>query len=165
VAYPFLPIATYLSVAGIPGEWSGRTDQPQNLRPNLKALPGRERAGRYGVTTPTAARAIRIYHMFPSWGHLPEGSMDTVVRGMKGMKESAMGGISKVAGSLQELDPRIIEQITSRINFPASKDNLISQAKENQAPQGLLDVLNQFQDKQYNNSEDIKSEFQRIQQK
>lgn len=84
---------------------------------------------------------------------------------MKGMKESAVGGMSKVAGSLQELDPRIIEQITSRINFPASKDNLVSQAKESGAPQALLDTLNQFEDKQYNSQEEIKSEFQKVQQK
>jgi len=81
------------------------------------------------------------------------------------MKESAVGGMSKVAGSLQELDPRIIEQITSRINFPASKDNLVSQAKESGAPQALLDTLNQFEDKQYNSQEEIKSEFQKVQQK
>ncbi|MCK9298770.1 DUF2795 domain-containing protein [Methanoculleus sp. YWC-01] len=87
------------------------------------------------------------------------------VSSMKGIKESAMGGMSKVAGSLQELDPRIIEQITSRINFPASKDNLLSQAKESGAPQGILDTLNQFEDKQYNSKEDIKSEFQKVQQK
>ncbi|MDD4252818.1 DUF2795 domain-containing protein [Methanoculleus horonobensis] len=84
---------------------------------------------------------------------------------MKGMKESAASGMSKVAGSLQELDPRIIEQITSKINFPASKGNLISQAKESGAPQGLLDTLNRFEDKQYNSQEDIKSEFQKVQQK
>ncbi|KDE55621.1 hypothetical protein EI28_06035 [Methanoculleus sp. MH98A] len=88
-----------------------------------------------------------------------------MVSSMRGMKESATGGMSKVAGSLQELDPRIIEQITSKINFPASKDNLISQAKESGAPQGLLDALNQFEDKQYNSQEDIKSEFQKVQQK
>ncbi|MCM2465829.1 hypothetical protein DIC75_05790 [Methanoculleus sp. CWC-02] len=88
-----------------------------------------------------------------------------MVRIMKGMKESAMGGMSKAAGSLQELDPRIIEQITSRINFPASKDNLISQAKDSGAPQGILDMLNQFEDKQYNSQEDIKSELQKVQQK
>jgi hypothetical protein len=81
------------------------------------------------------------------------------------MKESAMGGISKATEAVQGLDPRIVEQITSRINFPASKDNLITQAKDSGASQGILDVLNRFEDKQYNGPEDVKSEFQKIQQK
>ncbi|HQD26194.1 DUF2795 domain-containing protein [Methanoculleus thermophilus] len=81
------------------------------------------------------------------------------------MKESAMGGMSKAAGALQGLDPRLIEQLSSRIKFPASKESLISQAKESGASQGVIDMLNQFEDKQYNSSDDIKSEIQRIQGK
>lgn len=84
---------------------------------------------------------------------------------MRGMKESAMGGMSKAAGALQGLDPRLIEQLSSRIKFPASKKSLISQAKESGASQGVIDMLNQFEDKQYNSSDDIKSEIQRIQGK
>lgn len=88
-----------------------------------------------------------------------------VVRGMKGMKESAMGGMSKAAGSLQELDPRVIDMIMSRLNFPASKNNLITRAQDSGASQDILNVLNQFEDKQYNNSDAVKAEFQRIQKK
>lgn len=84
---------------------------------------------------------------------------------MRGMKESAMGGMSKAAGALQGLDPRLIEQLSSRIKFPASKESLTSQAKESGASQGVIDMLNQFEDKQYNSSDDIKSEIQRIQGK
>ena len=84
---------------------------------------------------------------------------------MRGMKESAMGGMSKAAGALQGLDPRLIEQLSSRIKFPASKESLISQAKESGASQGVIDMLNQFEDKQHNSSDDIKSEIQRIQGK
>ena len=84
---------------------------------------------------------------------------------MKGMKESAMGGLSKATGALQGLDPRMIDMITSRLNFPASKSNLITRAQDSGASQGILDVLNQFEDKQYNSSDDVKAEIQRIQQK
>lgn len=80
------------------------------------------------------------------------------------MKESAMGGMSKVAGTIQELDPQIIEVSTSGINFPASKNDLITRAKGTQAPQIVLDALNQFEDRQYKDVEDIKSEFNKIQQ-
>ncbi len=81
------------------------------------------------------------------------------------MKESAMGGMSKATGALQELDPRMIDMIMSRLNFPASKNNLITRAQDSGASQGILDVLNQFEDKQYNSSDDVKAEFKRIQQK
>ena len=84
---------------------------------------------------------------------------------MKGMKESAMGGMSKATGALQELAPRMIDMIMSRLNFPASKNNLITRAQDSGASQGILDVLNQFEDKQYNSSDDVKAEFKRIQQK
>ncbi|KUK61020.1 MAG: Uncharacterized protein XD82_1356 [Methanoculleus marisnigri] len=88
-----------------------------------------------------------------------------MVRTMKGMKESAMGGMSKVAGTIKELDPQIIEVSTSGINFPASKNDLISRAKGTDAPQIVLDALNQFEDRQYTDPEDVKSEFNKIQNK
>jgi len=73
--------------------------------------------------------------------------------------------MSKATGALQELDPRMIDMIMSRLNFPASKNNLITRAQDSGASQGILDVLNQFEDKQYNSSDDVKAEFKRIQQK
>ncbi|MCK9276759.1 MAG: DUF2795 domain-containing protein [Methanoculleus sp.] len=88
-----------------------------------------------------------------------------VVRDMKGMKESAMSGMSKVAGTIQELDPQIIEASTSGMNYPASKNDLITRAKESEAPQIVLDAINQFEDRQYKDPEDVKSEFQKIVQK
>ncbi len=88
-----------------------------------------------------------------------------VVRDMKGMKESAMSGMSKVAGTIQELDPQIIEASTSGMNYPASKSDLITRAKESEAPQIVLDAINQFEDRQYKDPEDVKSEFKKIVQK
>ena len=84
---------------------------------------------------------------------------------MKGMKESAMSGMSKVAGPLQEIDPRVIEMIMSRVNFPASKNDLITRAQDSGAPQGILDMLNMFEDRQYNSQDDLRSELNRIRQK
>ncbi|MDV2482123.1 DUF2795 domain-containing protein [Methanoculleus sp. Wushi-C6] len=84
---------------------------------------------------------------------------------MKGMKESAMSGMSKATGSLQGLDPRVIDMIMSRLNFPASKNDLITRAQDSGASQGILDVLNQFEDKQYNSSDDVKAEYQRVQKR
>ncbi len=84
---------------------------------------------------------------------------------MRGTQESGMSGQSSVAGTIQELDPQIIEVSTSGINYPASKNDLISRAKGSQAPQIVLDALNQFEDRQYSDPEDVKSEFSKIQQR
>jgi hypothetical protein len=88
-----------------------------------------------------------------------------MVRIMRGTQESGMSGQSKVAGTIRELDPQIIEVSTSGVNFPASKNDLISRAKGTEVPQIVLDALNQFEDRQYNDPEDVKSEFLKIQQK
>ena len=69
---------------------------------------------------------------------------------------------SGVAGTIQELDPQIIEVSTSGINYPASKSDLITRAKGAEAPQIVLDALNMFEDRQYKDPEDVKSEFQKI---
>ncbi|MFA7198102.1 MAG: DUF2795 domain-containing protein [Methanoculleus sp.] len=84
---------------------------------------------------------------------------------MKGMKKSATSGMSKVAGPLQEIDPRVIEMMISRINFPASKSDLITRAQDSGASQGILEMLNMFEDRQYNDSGAIRSELNRIRQK
>lgn len=81
------------------------------------------------------------------------------------MKETAAGGQAGVAGTIKELDPQVIEVSTSGMEYPASKSDLISRAKESEAPQIVLDALDQFEDRQYSNPEDVKSEFLKIQQK
>lgn len=81
---------------------------------------------------------------------------------MAGMKESVTGMASGVAGTIQELDPQIIEVSTSGINYPASKSDLITRAKGAEAPQIVLDALDKFEDRQYKDPEDVKSEFQKI---
>ena len=83
---------------------------------------------------------------------------------MKG-KESPTSGMSKVAGPLEEIDPRAIEMIMSRINFPASKSDLITRVQDSGASQGILEMLNMFEDRQYNSLDDIRSQLKRIRQK
>jgi len=81
------------------------------------------------------------------------------------MREPATSGMSKVAGPLQEIDPRVIEMMISRINFPASKSDLITRAQDSGASQGILEMLNMFEDRQYNDPGAIRSELNRIRQK
>ncbi len=80
-------------------------------------------------------------------------------------KESVTSGMSKVAGPLQEIDPRVIEMIMSRINFPASKSDLITRAQDSGASQGVLETVNLFQERNYNSMDEIRSELKRIRQR
>lgn len=54
--------------------------------------------------------------------------------------------------------PIEIESYMKNIKFPAKKNDLISQAKENSAPEAVMDILNQFSDKEYNSPVDISKE-------
>ncbi len=64
--------------------------------------------------------------------------------------------------AFKELDADIIAVETSDANYPASKQDLIKHAQDNNSPQMVIDALNQYEDKQYNTPEDVKSEFNRL---
>ncbi|NLM29732.1 MAG: DUF2795 domain-containing protein [Methanomicrobiales archaeon] len=76
-----------------------------------------------------------------------------------------MRGTTEAAKALQELDPQIIEVSTSGMEYPASKSALIARAKESEAPRMVLDVLEMFEDRQYSDPNDVKSEFLKLRQK
>lgn len=80
-------------------------------------------------------------------------------------KESATSGMTKAAGPLQEIDPREIEMIMSRINFPASKSDLITRTQDSGASQAVLETVHLFQERQYKSLDEIRSELKRIRQR
>ncbi len=71
----------------------------------------------------------------------------------------------KSSMELKELDADLMAVETSDATYPASKQDLIKYAKINNSPQMVIDVLNQYEDKQYNTPEDVKTEFNRLQKK
>ena len=48
------------------------------------------------------------------------------------------------------------------MRYPAYKSALINKAKENNAPLYVMHVINQFQEKQYSGSVEVKKEIERI---
>jgi hypothetical protein len=103
-------------------------------------------------------QAIYFYVISPPWESHPTGEQRFyVVRNMR--------GTGKVAGTIKELDPQIIEVSTSGMKYPASKSDLVTRAKESEAPQIVLDALSRFEERQYSDPEDVKSEFLKIQNK
>ncbi|WP_301662857.1 DUF2795 domain-containing protein [Methanoculleus frigidifontis] len=75
---------------------------------------------------------------------------------MAGMKESG------ASSAMQELDPQIIAVQISGVDYPASKQDLIERAKFTDSPQMVIDVLNQFEDRDYKSQEDVKSEAEKL---
>jgi hypothetical protein len=70
-----------------------------------------------------------------------------------GMKSSEGG-----RGNPEKASPAAIERYLKDIHFPVDKNDLIKHAKDNQAPEDVLHVLDQFEEKKYNNAIDVSKE-------
>jgi hypothetical protein len=78
-------------------------------------------------------------------------------RSVAGQKSSEGG-----RGDPQKASPAAIERYLKGINYPASKDDLVNKAKENNAPSDVMYILKQFEEKQYNSPIDVSKEVGRI---
>lgn len=76
----------------------------------------------------------------------------------EGGKKSSEGG----RGNPEKASPAAVERYIKGIDFPADRDNLIKQAEKNNAPEDVLHVLNQFEEKEYRTVIDIAKEVGRI---
>lgn len=75
-----------------------------------------------------------------------------------GGQKSSRGG----TGQPDKASPAAVERYIKGIHFPASKDDLINQAKKNGAPGDVMSVLNRFQTEKYNSAIDISKEVGRV---
>lgn len=75
-----------------------------------------------------------------------------------GGQKSSEGG----RGDPEKASPAAIERYLKGISYPASREDLINKAKENNAPSDVMHVLNQFGDHQYNSPIDVSKEVGRI---
>jgi hypothetical protein len=76
----------------------------------------------------------------------------------EGGKKTSEGG----RGDPEKASPAAIERYLKGINFPAGKEDLLKHAKENQSPEDVLHVLNQFEEKEYHSVIDVSKEVGRI---
>jgi hypothetical protein len=76
----------------------------------------------------------------------------------EGGKKTSEGG----RGNPEKASPAAIERYLKGINFPADKEDLVKHAQENQAPEDVLHVLNQFEEKEYHSVIDVSKEMSRI---
>jgi len=76
----------------------------------------------------------------------------------EGGRKSSEGG----RGNPEKASPAAIEGYLKGIHFPAGKEDLVKQAQKNQAPQDVLHVLKQFEDKQYGTAIDVSKQVGRL---
>lgn len=61
-----------------------------------------------------------------------------------------------------EAIPAAIERCLKGIHYPASKDDLLKQAKGNGAPEYVLNILSRFEDKKYNTIINVSKEVGQV---
>ncbi len=62
---------------------------------------------------------------------------------------------------VNQLTPIEDEKYLQSISFPASKDDLIKQARNNQAPEQVLNILGKFGDSKYSSVTDVAKEAEK----
>lgn len=69
-------------------------------------------------------------------------------------RKSSEGG----RGNPEKASPAAVERYLKGIHYPASKGDLVNQAKQNGAPSDVMSVLNRFEDKEYGSTIDVAKE-------
>jgi hypothetical protein len=76
----------------------------------------------------------------------------------KAGQKSSEGG----RGDPEKASPAAIERYLKGIHYPASKEDLVNQAKQNSAPSDVMHVLNRFADKDYVSTIEVAKEVGRL---
>ncbi|SCL76183.1 hypothetical protein L21_2105 [Methanoculleus chikugoensis] len=90
--------------------------------------------------------------------------VNEVVRTMAEERPSVKGGMASAAqaSSVQELSASAFQKFLSGMDYPAGKQDLISHARKNNAPDAVIQVLEMFQDKSFQSAADVSREFGRV---
>lgn len=81
---------------------------------------------------------------------------------MAGINENEQKASEDSRGNPEKANPTEIERYIHGASFPADKNRLLQQARINQAPQDVINVLNKFEEKQYKSPIDISKELGRV---
>jgi hypothetical protein len=76
----------------------------------------------------------------------------------QGGKKASEGG----RGNFQKASPIAIEKYIKGTDFPADKNQLLQQAKNNKAPEDIINTLNKMEEKEYRTPIDISKEVGKI---
>jgi hypothetical protein len=67
-----------------------------------------------------------------------------------------------ITNNTSKITPITVEKYLKGIDFPANREELAEQAKQNNAPSEIVGMLNKLEEKQYNNVTDIAKEVSRV---
>lgn len=100
------------------------------------------------------------------------GAVKQVVRSMAEERRSVIeeerpsvkGGHASAAqaGSVEELSASAFQKYLHGMDYPGGKQDLISLARKNNAPDAVIQVLEMFSDKTFHSAADVSQEFGRV---
>ncbi len=87
-----------------------------------------------------------------------------VMRSMAEERPSVRGGMASAAqaASVEELSASAFQKYLGGMDYPAGKQDLISHAKKNNAPDAVIQVLEMFGDKTFQSAAEVSQEFGRV---
>ena len=74
---------------------------------------------------------------------------------MADQSPSSQGGQSSVQPGHGNISAAEIERYIRGVDFPADKENLVQQARENNAPNEVVDLMNDFPERKYESAADV----------
>ncbi len=79
-------------------------------------------------------------------------------------RPSVKGGQASVqaTASVEKLSASAFQKYLGGMDYPAGKQDMISHARKNDAPDSVIAVLQMFEDKQYLSAADVSQEFGRV---
>lgn len=79
-------------------------------------------------------------------------------------RPSVRGGQASAAqaASVAELSASAFQKYLRGMDYPAGKQDLVNQARKNNAPNAVIEVLDRFEDQTFHSAADVSREFGRV---
>ncbi len=79
-------------------------------------------------------------------------------------RPSVKGGraAAQATASVEGLSASAFQKFLGGMDYPAGRQDLIDHAKKNDAPDSVIRVLQQFEDRQYQSAADVSQEFGKV---
>lgn len=79
-----------------------------------------------------------------------------------GREESGIKSSEGGRGASDQASPATVERYLQGVDFPCDKQGLVQQAKSNDAPQDVINEIEQLSDKEYSSPIDVSKEIGRL---
>lgn len=86
-----------------------------------------------------------------------KGAPEDVVERLRNLPDGQYSDPDEVRAALQDFGPTEVQKHLKGANYPASRDDLVSTAESNDAPDGMVEHLKNMPDKQYDGPHEVMS--------